>query len=104
MKNVTLKRLLSLVMACVMLMCLTACGGSAGAPAADTPANVPVPMEEIEWLSKDGSLPLVAEGTEKTLSMYVRLEPNAPAPEELWMYSFIEEAMNINLEVTAFTT
>ena len=104
MKNATPKRLLSLVMACVMLLGLAACGGSAETPAAEAPATAPTPVEEIEWLSKDGSLPLVAEGTEKTLSMYVRLEPNAPAPEELWMYSFIEEAMNINLEVTAFTT
>lgn len=50
-----------------------------------------------------GDLPIVEEGTEKTLKIAVNMDVNSGEPEDLWFYHFIEEKMNINLEVTKFT-
>lgn len=60
-------------------------------------------VNELAWLNSSQTLPLVAEGTEKTLSIYVKMPTDSPEPEDTWFYQFIEDAMNINLEVTKFT-
>ena len=60
-------------------------------------------VNELEWLNSSQTLPLVKEGTEKTLSIYVNMPTDSPEPEDTWFYQFIENAMNINLEVTKFT-
>lgn len=55
-----------------------------------------------EWLNP-GSLPIVSEGTEKTLKIATLLGASAGKPEETWFYKYIEEVMNINLEIESFT-
>ena len=59
--------------------------------------------EKLSWLNTSGTLPIVEEGTEKTLSMAIMMSEDSGEPEEQWLYQFIEEHMNINLEVTKFT-
>lgn len=58
---------------------------------------------KLSWLNTSGELPIVEEGTEKTLSMAILMDVNSGEPEDMWFYQFIEEHMNINLEVTKFT-
>ena len=60
-------------------------------------------VNELAWLNSSQTLPLVEEGTEKTLRIYVNMPTDSPEPEDTWFYKFIENAMNINLEVTKFT-
>ena len=55
-----------------------------------------------EWLNP-GSLPIVEEGTEKTLKIAMIAEASSGEPEEVWFYKYIEEVMNINLEIETFT-
>ncbi len=87
-KNV--RRVMALVSAAVMT---TTVAGTAFAEAE---------TDELSWLNA-GSLPIVEEGTEKTLRIAVRMDVNSPDPEEVWFYQFIENEMNINLEVEKFT-
>ena len=75
----------------------TAASSESAAQPSDKPEN------ELSWLNTSGDLPIVEEGTKKTLSMYIRMNADAPAPEEIWLYDFIEQAMNIDIEVTKFT-
>lgn len=56
-----------------------------------------------EWLNNSGDLPIVEEGTEKTLKIAVKMGVDSGNPEDMWFYKFIENAMNIKLEVTKFT-
>ena len=84
----------------------TSDSGSKNAESAGTQATeLPVAESEgkLSWLNTAGTLPIVEEGTEKTLSMAIMMSEDSGEPEEQWLYQFIEEHMNINLEVTKFT-
>ena len=102
------KRFLALLLAVVMSVgALTGCGQSNGeeqqSQADDTQVSSEVEVAGIpEWLNP-GSLPIVSEGTEKTLRIATILGANSGEPEETWFYKYIEEAMNINLEIEYFT-
>lgn len=91
------KRVLTSVLAALMLLSVAACGGGG-----DTP-NGRDPNKDLSWLNTDGSLPLVKEGTEKTLHIAVRMYEDSGNPEDQWFYKFVENEMNINLKVTRFT-
>ena len=107
MKNT--KRLFSLVLAVVMLFSLAACGNqNEEEPTTSTkPQSESVPAttepNELAWLNTDGGFPIVKEGTEKTLSIYVEQTAEYGAPEDSWFYRYIEEEMNINLDITTYT-
>lgn len=60
-------------------------------------------QEGLEWLDVSGNLPIVKEGTEKTLTVAVKMSVDSGNPEDMWLFQFIEEQMNIDLEVTKFT-
>lgn len=96
MKKMVMKRMLSAVLAVIMLLSMAACGGSQ--QEAETPQS-----DDLSWLNTDGTLPMVAEGTEKTLHIAVRMYEDSGDPEDQWFYKFVEEEMNINLEVDRFT-
>ncbi len=116
------KRLLALVLTGTMLF-LTACGGGtggegSGSGGSGSGGNQSAPAQEsgsagegegqsqgkdLSWLNSSDTLPLVKEGTEKKLSLYIQMSPESPDPEKLWLYKFIEDAMNIDIEVTKFT-
>ena len=54
-----------------------------------------------EWLNP-GEVGLVDEGEEKTLKIYINMSNLSTAePEDYWQYDFIQEHMNVKLEVTA---
>ena len=63
MEKKTLKKIVSLVLAVVMLMSLVACGGDSKKQNGD--------KGNLDWLNTDGTLPIVKEGTEKTLKIAV---------------------------------
>ncbi len=103
-----LKRVLAMILAATMMLSVVACGGKEEAPA-EAPTTessetaAPAETDEFAWLNTSGTLPIVAEGTEKTLRMAIRMDVNSPNPEDTWFFKFIEEEMNINLEVDKFT-
>lgn len=90
-----LKRIIALLLALVMALSMAACGGSKEqTPAADVAAD------DLSWMNTESDLPIVKEGVEKTLRIAVSMYSDAGEPESQWFYRFIEEEMNINLEVT----
>lgn len=96
MKKMVMKRMLTAVLAVIMLLSMAACGGS-------QQGDEPPKSDDLSWLNTDGTLPMVAEGTEKTLHIAVRMYEDSGDPEDQWFYKFVEEEMNINLEVDRFT-
>ena len=92
------KRLLALLLCFAMVLPLVAC-------TPDTPeVTVPSirPPEELDWLNistEAFDLPIVKEGTEKTLTIWYRTAGGMEDPEQTWTYKFAVEHMNINLEV-----
>ncbi len=130
MKQKLLKRILALALTGAMVASMCACGNDAGSSSdsssgnssgesstadeggsedsgsqesADDGGSSASDGKDLSWLNSSQTLPIVAEGTEKTLSLYVWGDEAAPDPEQVWNYKFIEDAMNINLEVTRFT-
>lgn len=95
MKKTMFKRFLAALLAVVMLLSMAACGGKSDIDNEE--------KDDLSWLNTDGSLPLVKEGTEKTLKIAVRMHDDSGDPEGQWFYKFVEEEMNINLEVVRFT-
>ena len=114
----TKKRIIALILFAVMLFSLAACGKNDPTPSAgDTTAPSTTPAGEAttpstddnatdwdgpDWMNQTG-MPIVKEGTEKTLSLYVEQTAEYGDFKESWMYKYITEVMNINLEVTVFT-
>ena len=88
-----LKKAMSLVLVSIMLLSLIACGGGE----AEHQNNGP---RDLEWLNLESALPIVKEGTQKTLEVAIVMNGNVGAAEDKWFYEFIEKEMNINLEIT----
>ena len=82
-----------LMLVCAMILPLVACGGNGGG------GNKNTGPRELEWLNLDSPLPIVKEGTEKTLKVAIVMSGNVGAPEDKWFYEFVEKEMNINLDV-----
>lgn len=66
MKKTMFKRFLAALLAVVTLLSLSACGGKSDIDNEE--------KDDLSWLNTDGSLPLVKEGTEKTLKIAVRMQ------------------------------
>ena len=109
-------RLMALALAATMLMSLVGCGNtedtktSSGAgsstkteASAAEEATTVEDSDKIEWLNYDSPLPVVKEGYDKTLSIYCLQNEHFGAPEESWMYRYLTNETNINLEITPFT-
>ena len=92
------KRVFALLLCFAMVLPLVAC-------TPDTPdVTAPSirPPEELDWLNistEAFDLPIVKEGTEKTLTIWYRTAGGMEDPEQTWTYKFAVEHMNINLEV-----
>lgn len=113
----TQKRIIALVLFAVMLFSLAACSKNDPTPSTDNtsaPSTTPVgdattPSTDAstsdwtgpDWMNQTG-MPIVKEGTEKTLSIYVEQTAEYGDFKESWMYKYITEVMNINLDVTVF--
>lgn len=89
-----MKKALCLLLALVMLLSMAACGGSGSSGNKDVKVEIP------EWLNVESDKPLVKEGTEKTLRIWIRREPTCGPYAESWVYKYMTEVMNLNLEVT----
>lgn len=94
-----MKKALSLLLAVLMLLSMAACA-PVDTGDDETPAEIAIP----EWLNVESEKPLVKEGYEKTLRVWVRREPNCGPWEESWVYKYMSEVMNLNLEVTEVTS
>lgn len=86
------KKILSALLAVVMLLSLAACGNgnNGGTQSGD---------DNLDWLNTDGTLPIVKEGTEKTLKIAIQMYSDSGDAETQWFYQFVENEMNINLEI-----
>lgn len=87
------KRFVSMLLVFVMILSTVACGGKEENPSKTGSGD-------LSWMNTDSALPIVKEGVEKTLRIAVSMYSDAGEPESQWFYKFIEEEMNINLEVT----
>lgn len=94
-----MKKALSLLLAVLLLLSVAACTPAGTGDDTDTPVKVEIP----EWLNVESEKPLVKEGYEKTLRVWLRREPNCGPVEESWVYKYMTEVMNLNLEVTEIT-
>lgn len=100
------KKTLALLLALAMAFSCFACGSNEEASSTVEEVAeeaVEETANELEWLNSSQTLPLVKDGTEKTLKIYYRNEAGAAEPEDTWFFQFIENAMNIDVELTAFT-
>lgn len=112
------RRLIALLLTGAMVMTVAGCGSKESTTStADTSktetsktessgdaADAEVAEDEFAWLNTSG-LPIVAEGTEKKLSIAVCMgTDSAENPEDVWMYDFITQGMNIDVELTKFTS
>lgn len=124
------KKVVAAVLSAVMLCSMAACG-SQSEEASGSGSSAPEAVQESsaeetqggqesgsagetqsgqesasipEWLDTSGNLPIVKEGEEKTLSVAIQMSVDSGNPEDMWFYQFIEDQMNINLEVTKFTS
>ena len=103
-----MKRLIALLLALVMVFGLTACGKPntpTGTTEGNSTTNAPTtkpteaePGKDLSWLHPN-SEPLVDEGVEKTLSLVIVCGDNVNPPETRYAYKYIEEVLNVNLEV-----
>ena len=109
MKKMT--RILALLLAVVMLCGLCACAKPAEQPPAadeagqtDTPPSAASdePAREGKITVHPGQAPLVDEPV--TLRVAVLCHDSTTAPEETWMYKYIEEVLGINIELEYFYT
>lgn len=90
-------RFISILLVLVMVLSMTACGGK------ETSDNDNRP-KDLSWLNTDGTLPIVKEGTEQTLKIAIQMYSDSGEPDTQWFYKFIEEEMNINLEITKISS
>ena len=93
-----LKRILAFVLSVVTVLSLAACFST---PQNNNTQTVR-PPEELDWLNistESFDLPIVKEGTEKSLTIWYRTAGGKKDPEGTWTYKFAVEHMNINLEV-----
>lgn len=115
------KRIIALGLAGALILSLASCGSTDGSKssqassgkessvasessAAAQSTETSVESNYPEWINTESDLPIVKEGTEKTLSIYYKqIYAGGPEPEEHWVAQFIENAMNINVELTPFT-
>lgn len=104
MKDSFIKRLAALLLAAVCAFTVIACGEGGSEEGGNEAASSGETSEkDLSWLNTDGTLPIVKEGTEKTLRIAVQMYNDSGAPEDQWFYKFVEKEMNIHLEITRFT-
>lgn len=110
-------RIIALVMVFAMLLSLSACSNATtetlnaeNSNAEDANTNKPgeeattAESEIPEWLNQKSQLPVVAEGTEKTLTIAAYMANVNTIAEETWFYKWVEEVMNIDLEIIPLTS
>lgn len=113
----TRNRFLALALAGSMLLAATGCGNQSNEETKTTGSvetgsvvestatgTSESEAKDLSWLRSSQNLPIVEEGTEKTITAYVKMSDATVDPENVWLYNFIEEKMNINLEVTPFSS
>ena len=110
------KKVLAALLSAGMVLSMAACGNqgkgvesgsqsqAAESKTAETAATgEAAKADELDWLDRSGNLPLVKEGTDKSLTVAVKMRPDSGDPEDTWAYKFITEVMNIDMEIIKFT-
>lgn len=92
------KKLLSLICVAAMVFSMAAC-----APSNEDESKNNTTNNKLEWLNTDGGYPIVKEGYEKTLKIYVEQTSEYGDPKDSWMFKYIEEVLNIKLDITVYT-
>ena len=106
-------QIITLGLAGTMLLSLVACGNqtsqeessvesSSTVVGSSQAASSETSVDEFAWLNTEGTFPVVKEGTEKTLSIYVMQDQASGPIEDTWTYKFLTDQTNINLEFTSF--
>lgn len=103
MKDSFFRKLAALLIAAACVFTVIACGGEEESSDTGAGTKPGAAEKDLSWLNSDGTLPIVKEGTEKTLRIAVQMYNDSGAPEDQWFYKFVEKEMNIHLEITKFT-
>ena len=108
------KAIKTLVAGILVVGLMTGCGktnveekesSSATSSATSSVASSAIESSEVvenkypDYLNLEGHRPIVAEGEKITLTMTVANGTRTTQPEDRWFYKFIEEVLNIDLEV-----
>lgn len=112
------KRFVALGLIAAMLLSLGGCSSGSGNGLSGSPESSPQGSLEsqaeqngggesrdgLEWLNTEGGMPIVKEGTEKTLKIaYLVSDDRTGKDEDTWAYKYIVNEMNINVECIPFT-
>ena len=107
------KKVIAALLSVGMILSVVACGTteqgsteqkvSSEAKPSESAASEEVKTDELAWLDRSGNLPLVKEGTDKSLTIAVRMRNDSGDPEDTWAYQFMTEIMNIDVEIIKFT-
>ena len=110
-KNVT--RFFAVMLSLAVSLSAVACGkDNQGNPSKDKEQEVSQEQENLQeqesaypaYLNLDGYRPLVQEGEEITLTMAVKRDGGATKEiEDMWIYSYFKDVLNVNLEVVTYT-
>lgn len=98
------RRFLALLMVCAMMLSMAACGSKdTQDPTTGAKQEVSSNEAQASSLNLGGVRPIVPEGEERSLSLMVIQWVTTGEYEDKWMYHYIQECLNINLDVTVVT-
>lgn len=107
MRRFNLKRMLCGLVVMSMAACMfVGCGNDAVSEKPESSQEIEESVESAypSYLNMDGYKPMVKDGEEVTLSVAVKRDSGANTPiEDMWIFKYIEDKLNINLEVKSYT-
>lgn len=92
-----IKKIVSMLLAVILIMSMAACNNTGN----NTNNTGP---RDLDWLNTNGEMPIVKDGTEKTLKVAIQMYSDSGDPEGQWFYQFVKNEMNINLEITKISS
>lgn len=92
-----MKKLVSLLLALSCLLTLVACGGSGGKSSGEIITNSKETLSE--FMNLEG-LPIIKDGSEGVLRIFVALNANASDPNDMYWTEYVENKTGIDIEWT----
>ena len=99
------KKVISALLCVGMVLSVVGCGTteqgsteqkvSSEEKSSESAASEEIKADELAWLDRSSNLPLVKEGTDKSLTIAVRMRNESGDPEDTWAYQFMTEIMNM---------
>ena len=74
-----IKKIVSMLLAVILIMSMAACNNTGN----NTNNTGP---RDLDWLNTNGEMPIVKDGTEKTLKVAIQMYSDSGDPEGQWFY------------------